>query len=127
MGGADASAPFGDPCISCPARERRVTLSSATSLAGPTEPLPPRDQLANQDTVQLPLEIVMTVENGVRVVAGTFVILSAGMSDPRCPLFVSQNLLFLTGLVGVMLIQSAFTGFCPTAIVLKKLGLKGGA
>lgn len=69
----------------------------------------------------------MTVENGVRVVAGTFVILSAAMADPRCPLFVSQNLLFFTGLVGVMLVQSAFTGFCPAGIVLKKLGLKGGA
>ncbi len=69
----------------------------------------------------------MTVENGVRVVAGSFVILSAAMADPRCPLFVSHNLLFVTGFVGFMLVQSAFTGFCPTAIVLRKLGLKSEA
>ncbi len=41
--------------------------------------------------------------------------------------YVSPNWLFLTAFVGVNLIQSAFTGFCPAEIVLKKLGvIRGG-
>jgi hypothetical protein len=31
----------------------------------------------------------------------------------------------VTALVAAMQLQSVFTGFCPTALVLKKLGLKG--
>jgi hypothetical protein len=69
----------------------------------------------------------MTVENGVRVVAGTVILASVATGDPRCPLFVSQHMLWLTALVGVMLLQSAFTGICPAAIVLEKLGMKRGA
>jgi hypothetical protein len=34
--------------------------------------------------------------------------------------------LLLTGFVGLNAFQAAFTGFCPAAIVLKKLGLKPG-
>lgn len=69
----------------------------------------------------------MTIEGGVRVVAGSVVLLSVGLSHPRCPLFVSENLLFVTAFVGVMLVQSAFTGFCPAAFFLKKLGMKSAA
>lgn len=68
----------------------------------------------------------MTVEGGVRVVAGTVVLATTAMSHPACPLYVSSHLLFVTGFVGFMLLQSAFTGFCPAAILLKKLGLKSG-
>ncbi len=66
----------------------------------------------------------MTLEGGVRLVAGSVVLVTTALSDPRCPLFVSENLLFVTGFVGFMLVQSAFTGICPVAIILKKLGLK---
>jgi hypothetical protein len=34
--------------------------------------------------------------------------------------------LFLTAFVGLNLLQAAFTGFCPLAIILKKLGFKSG-
>jgi hypothetical protein len=34
--------------------------------------------------------------------------------------------LLLTALVGLNLLQAAFTGFCPLAIVLKKIGIKPG-
>jgi hypothetical protein len=67
----------------------------------------------------------MTIEGGVRLVAGTVVLLSVGMSHPKCPLYVTENMLFVTTFVGFMLVQSPFTGFCPTAIILRKLGLKG--
>ncbi len=68
----------------------------------------------------------MTVESGVRLVAGVLVLVTSAMSHPRSPLFVSESLLYVTGLVGFMLFQSVFTGICPAAFFLKKLGLKSG-
>ena len=38
----------------------------------------------------------------------------------------SINWLWLTGFVGLNLLQSAFTGFCPLAKILKALGVKPG-
>jgi hypothetical protein len=38
--------------------------------------------------------------------------------------WVSPAFIFLTVFVGVMMLQSAFTGFCPMAMILKKMGLK---
>ena len=61
----------------------------------------------------------MTVDNGVRVVAGTFVVVSLALG-----VWVNHNWFFFTAFVGLNLIQSAFTGFCPAAMLLKKLGLK---
>ncbi len=63
----------------------------------------------------------MTVENGVRVLAGTFVLMSLALG-----VWVSPYWLLFTAFVGVNLIQSAFTGFCPAVNILKKLGLKDG-
>jgi len=63
----------------------------------------------------------MTVENGVRVVAGTFVLISLALG-----VWVSPYWLLFTAFVGVNLIQSAFTGFCPAAMLLKIMGLKDG-
>ncbi|HGF7146374.1 TPA: DUF2892 domain-containing protein [Vibrio cholerae] len=61
----------------------------------------------------------MTIEKGVRVLAGSMVLLSVILTW-----FVHPNFLWLTVFVGVNLIQSAFTGFCPAAFFLKKLGLR---
>ncbi|WP_421160558.1 YgaP family membrane protein [Aeromonas dhakensis] len=61
----------------------------------------------------------MTVENGVRVVAGCMLLLSLLLTAWGHPGFV-----WLSVFVGVNLIQSAFTGFCPAAMILKRLGLK---
>ena len=63
----------------------------------------------------------MTVENGVRVMAGTMILASVALVH-----FVSPWWLLLTAFVGVQLIQSAFTGFCPPAALFRKLGLKDG-
>lgn len=38
----------------------------------------------------------------------------------------STNWLWLTGFVGANLFQSAFTGFCPLAMILKAMGKKPG-
>ena len=63
----------------------------------------------------------MTVENGVRIFAGTMVLISVALVY-----FVSPWWLLFTTFIGVNLIQSALTGFCPPAFFLRKLGLKDG-
>ncbi|MGM0585034.1 MAG: YgaP family membrane protein [Pseudomonadota bacterium] len=42
-------------------------------------------------------------------------------------LYVSPWFFLLTAFVGLNLLQSAFTGFCPLAIILRKLGVRPGA
>ncbi len=41
--------------------------------------------------------------------------------------FVSPYFFWFTAFVGANLLQSSFTGFCPVAIVLRKVGMKSGA
>jgi hypothetical protein len=62
----------------------------------------------------------MTIENQVRAFAGTFVLLSLGLAK-----FYSPYWLFFTLFVGANLLQSAFTGFCPLGMLLRKLEKKG--
>lgn len=61
----------------------------------------------------------MTVNNGVRVMAGTFVLASLALGR-----WVSPYWYLFTAFVGVNLVQSAFTGFCPAEKILAKMGLK---
>lgn len=61
----------------------------------------------------------MTVENGVRVIAGIIVLVSVLLTFYIHPQFV-----WLTVFIGINLIQSAFTGLCPAAKILKVFGLK---
>lgn len=65
----------------------------------------------------------MTIERVVRAFAGTVVLLSLLLGAPASPLFVSAHVLWVTAFVGANLLQSAFTGFCPLEIMLRKLGL----
>jgi hypothetical protein len=69
----------------------------------------------------------MTVESGIRIMAGTFILLSLALGVEASPLFVNARFLWFTVFVGANLIQSAFTGFCPAAIILRKAGLRTGA
>lgn len=64
----------------------------------------------------------MTIDRIVLAFAGTMVLLSLALG-----LLLSPYWFLLTGFVGLNLLQSAFTGFCPLAIVLKKLGSRPGA
>jgi hypothetical protein len=41
--------------------------------------------------------------------------------------FVHPGFIWLTAFVGANMLQSAFTGFCPLAIILRKAGLPDGA
>lgn len=63
----------------------------------------------------------MSIDQIVLAVAGSMIILSAVLAW-----LVSPMWLFLTAFVGVNLIQSAFTGFCPMAMILKKIGVAPG-
>ena len=69
----------------------------------------------------------MTTERIVRIVAGTFVLLSLGLGVPGSPIFVNQNFLWFTAFVGANLLQSGFTCFCPLELILAKLGVKSAA
>ncbi|AMS42167.1 DUF2892 domain-containing protein [Aminobacter sp. NyZ550] len=63
----------------------------------------------------------MTLDRSVLAFAGIMVLLSVVLTIWVSPLFV-----WLTVFVGLNLVQSAFTGFCPAAAVFKMLGVKPG-
>ena len=58
----------------------------------------------------------MKMENRIRILAGTFVLTGVVLTY-----FVSTWWLLLPTFVGVNLIQSALTGFCPAEIMLRKI------
>ncbi|MBN1238079.1 MAG: DUF2892 domain-containing protein [Gammaproteobacteria bacterium] len=60
-----------------------------------------------------------SVERGVSAFAGFMVLLSVALTYWLHPGFV-----WLTVFVGVNLFQQAFTGFCPAASVMRRLGLR---
>ena len=63
----------------------------------------------------------MTIDRMVMAFAGSFILLSLVLAQ-----WHSVNWLWFTAFVGANLLQAAFTGFCPLAIILKKLGVKSG-
>lgn len=58
----------------------------------------------------------MTIENQIRAFAGTFILASLALSHYHSP-----NWLFFTAFVGLNLLQSSFTKFCPLEIILRKV------
>ncbi|MFZ1387686.1 MAG: DUF2892 domain-containing protein [Thiolinea sp.] len=64
---------------------------------------------------------MMTVDRMVFAMAGVIVLLSILLA-----VYHNLNWLWLTAFVGVNLLQSAFTGFCPAAIIFKKLRIPAG-
>ncbi len=63
----------------------------------------------------------MNIDKAVLVFAGIIVLSSVALSQVH-----HINWLWLTAFAGFNMIQAAFTGFCPAAIVFRKLGLSGG-
>ena len=61
----------------------------------------------------------MTVERALRLIAGTFVLLSVALAH-----FHSPYWLWFTAFVGLNLFQSGFTNWCPMVWILEKAGLK---
>ncbi len=66
----------------------------------------------------------MTIERIVRLVAGTFILLSLSLGVEASPLFHHQNWLWFTAFVGFNLLQSSLTQFCPLEMILKKFGVE---
>jgi hypothetical protein len=66
----------------------------------------------------------MTIERIIRLMAGFFVLLSLALGVDGSPVFVSKWFLAFTAFVGLNLLQSGFTGFCPPEKLLAKMGFK---
>lgn len=60
----------------------------------------------------------MKIESAIRLLAGSLVLLSLLLH-----LWLGPWALMLALFVGLNLVQSAFTGFCPAETVLSRLGL----
>jgi Protein of unknown function (DUF2892) len=63
----------------------------------------------------------MSIDRAVMAFAGLMVLVSLALSQ-----FYSPYWLLLTGFVGLNLVQASFTGFCPAAMVFKRLGFRAG-
>jgi len=63
----------------------------------------------------------MVIEKFMMIMVGTIVLLSAILAYAISPLW-----LLLTGFVGINLLISGFSGFCPMVYILNKFGMKHG-
>jgi hypothetical protein len=63
----------------------------------------------------------MSIDKAVLAFAGFMVLLSLLLAH-----FVSPLWLWFTAFIGLNMLQSAFTGFCPAAMIFRKLGLRPG-
>jgi hypothetical protein len=64
----------------------------------------------------------MSIDRIIFLFAGLVVLASLGLSQVH-----SVHWLWLTAFVGANLAQASLTGFCPLAIIVKRLGAKPGA
>ena len=62
----------------------------------------------------------MSMDRVVKIIAGSLILISVALV-----IWVSKGWLFLTAFVGVNLIQSAFTNWCPASGILAKFGIQG--
>ena len=63
----------------------------------------------------------MTIDRAVLMFAGLMVLISLALGY-----YVSPYWFLLTAFAGLNMIQASMTGFCPAALVFKKLGCKPG-
>ena len=61
----------------------------------------------------------MTVERGLRLMAGAFILISLGLGY-----WIGSYWYLFTAFVGLNLFQSGLTNWCPAMFVLRKLGLR---
>jgi glucan phosphoethanolaminetransferase (alkaline phosphatase superfamily) len=61
----------------------------------------------------------MTVERGLRLLAGVMILLSVALTY-----YASHYWMWLTVFVGLNLLQSSFTNWCPAVSILRAMGLK---
>ncbi|SEI45779.1 Protein of unknown function [Allopseudospirillum japonicum] len=63
----------------------------------------------------------MNLDKALLAFAGVMVLVSVALTQ-----WVHPNWMWLTIFIGANLVQASFTGFCPAAMIFKKLGLKSG-
>jgi hypothetical protein len=63
----------------------------------------------------------MTVDRAVLAFAGIMILVSLALTY-----YVHPGFVWLTVFVGANLIQSSFTGFCPAAMIFRKIGIRQG-
>ena len=63
----------------------------------------------------------MTIDKAVMAFAGTMVLISLALAQWASPYW-----LLLTAFVGLNLLQASFTGFCPVASILRRIGVRAG-
>lgn len=63
--------------------------------------------------------MTMNIERSLRLIAGFFVLLSVALGYYVNPLWF-----LFTAFVGLNLLQSAFTNWCPMMTILRKLGVR---
>lgn len=63
----------------------------------------------------------MNIDRFVFAFAGAVILTSLALGH-----FISPYWFWLTAFIGLNMFQAAFTGFCPLAIILKRLGIKPG-
>jgi len=63
----------------------------------------------------------MSIDRIVMLIAGAAILASVALSQVHHVYW-----LWLTAFVGANLLQASFTGFCPLALILKKIGAKPG-
>lgn len=69
----------------------------------------------------------MTVERALRILAGFMILLSLALAHITGQVdMTSLSWLWFTAFIGLNLLQSGFTGFCPPEFLFRKMGLKEG-
>jgi hypothetical protein len=69
----------------------------------------------------------MTVERAIRLMAGVMILLSLGLAHAMGQINLGQmSWLWFTAFIGLNLVQSGLTGFCPPEYLFRKMGLKSG-
>ena len=63
----------------------------------------------------------MNLDRAVLAFAGVMILISLALAH-----FVSPLWLWFTAFIGLNLLQASFTGFCPAAIVFRRLGIPAG-
>jgi len=66
-------------------------------------------------------EVTMNIDRIVFAVAGSFILLSVILSQIHSPYWI-----YFAAFVGANLLQSSISGFCPMAVILKKIGVQSG-
>ncbi len=66
----------------------------------------------------------MTSWRMVRIIAGTFILLSLGLGIESSPIFISKWFLAFTAFVGINLLQSGITQWCLMNTILRSCGIR---